>query len=726
MNAPQPQEDSNPLIRKLLITLRRQWLPATIVFLCIFGFSAYWTSRQKRIYEANGEIIFKTDRSARLTGIGPDAEQTGNNGNSGYEGSRLKTEAQVLRSGNVIDRTIKSLGFPLTRNDFLRDVQVEILSQTNVLKVTYRSYSAEQAAAVVNGLMNSYIEKDLQANREESVVARKFIDSQLPQVEKELTKSEFELRNFKEKNKITSLQAGTTASMSAIAELEQQITSVKAQISNLEASSADLRKRLGINSDRAKLLSKLNGSDSVKQALSEHQKVEGQLAIMRTQYQSDHPAVKRLQRQQETLQSILKARIAEVAGSENPIPLSDLQLGGLEISIVNDLVKSETSTSGLREQLATLTNSLSEYTSRLQAIPKLEQEQQILERNLAINRSTYEGLLKKTQEIRLAENQKVGNARILSPSIVPTEPISPRVVTNLISGGLFGLVLAVATALFLQSMDTMLRTTEEVKRIFGYNLLGVLPSFGKKSQDMSGVFVRANPRSPISEAYRMLQTKLRFLRYSPPVKVIVVTSSIPAEGKSTVAANLAAVSAQLGKRTLIIDADMRRPSQQLIWKLTNGLGLSDLLTGKTSRESAIQHVMPNLSLLLTGALPSNPLSLLDSKRMTDLIQDATETYDYIIIDAPPILAVADAMILGNLAHGLLLITRPELLNSADATRAKVLLEQSGIDVLGLVVNGATSDDKVYYKYNSYYSDVEEPSSTPIVGYGQYKQSEFKK
>ncbi len=720
-NAPQ-QESGNPLVSNLLSTLRRRWLPAIIVFASVFGISAYLTFRQKPLYEASGELIFKTDKAARLTGIGNEGDQSGTFGN---ESSRLQTEAQVLRSGTVVDRALKSLALPLKRNDILAGFKVDTVQGSDVLKVSYRSRNAEEAAAVVNEMMKSYIYNDVQANRADSVMAREFIDSQLPQVQKDLTKSELALRNFKEQNRITSLQAESAASMSAIADLERQITAGKAQLSSLEGSSRDLRKRLGSNSERAEILSKLNQSDSVKQALLEFQKIEGQLAIQRTQYQSDHPSIRRLQRQQDNLQSLLRSRITEVVGSDRSIPISDLQVGELELSIVNDLVKSETNISGLQQQITTLNNTLNTYTNRLQVIPKLEQQQQVLERTLAIDRATYESLVKKMQDIRLAENQKVGNARILSSSVTPTEPISPRLAISLTAGGVLGLLLAIATMMTLEAMNSSLRTTDELKRLFGYTLLGVLPNFGKKWSDGPSVFVRANPRSPISEAYRMLHTNLRFLSLAHPIKSIVVTSSIPEEGKSTVAANLAATAAQLGKRTLLVDSDMRRPSQQLMWNVANGLGLAELLTGQATGERAIQTVMPNLSLLLTGASPSNPLSLLDSKRMSALIQEWAQAYDCVIIDAPPLLAVADALVLGNLVDGLLFVVRPEKLNSGDAIRAKSLLEQSGINVLGMVANGATPDDKGYYKYHHYYTNQEEPSSTPLVGYASYKQSDIK-
>jgi polysaccharide biosynthesis transport protein len=374
---------------------------------------------------------------------------------------------------------------------------------------------------------------------------------------------------------------------------------------------------------------------------------------------------------------------------------------------------------------------------------------------LAINRSTYEGLSKKLQEIQLSENQTVGNARILSPALPPTSPIPSRLISNLSSGAAIGAVVAISIALLLNSRDTLIRTSDEVNRILGYTILGILPNFGntemrrlpafvrknpksvysrvyQKIQSSKAyhnvrsgmvsfktaflnaviepqttnlaVFVRDNPRSPISEGYRMLQTSLRFLSSDRQIKTIVVTSCIPEEGKSTVSANLAVAIAQLGKTVLLVDADMRRPSQHKIWEIPTTLGLSNILVGETTLEYALHTAIPNLDILVTGVIPPDPLNLINSQHMTNLISEWSEIYDYVIIDSPPLLAVADAFVLGKIADGVLMVARPQLLNSVGALRAKSLLEQSEINVLGLVINDVAPVDANYYMYNYYYTD----------------------
>lgn len=270
---------------------------------------------------------------------------------------------------------------------------------------------------------------------------------------------------------------------------------------------------------------------------------------------------------------------------------------------------------------------------------------------------------------------------------------------------MLGILVAGATVVILEVKDTSIKTLKEALDLFGYTLLGVIPALNKKSiprgKDKEWTVpelpVINNPYSPISEAYRMLQANLKFLSSDKALKVIVVTSSVSKEGKSTVSANLAAAIAQLERRVLLVDADMRRPLQHHIWELTNAAGLSDVIVGQAEFKAAVTQVMPNLDVLPSGVIPPNPLALLDSKRMASLVEYFSEHYDFVIIDAPPLVLAADALTLGKMADGVLLVARPGVGNSASAASAKQLLEQSCQNVLGLVVNGVSLENEHYAK-----------------------------
>jgi polysaccharide biosynthesis transport protein len=212
--------------------------------------------------------------------------------------------------------------------------------------------------------------------------------------------------------------------------------------------------------------------------------------------------------------------------------------------------------------------------------------------------------------------------------------------------------------------------------------------------------VRDHPRSSVSAAYQMLQANLKFLTSDKELKTIVVASSVPKEGKSEVCANLAAAIAQVGRRVLLVDADMRRPTQHHIWDLTNAVGLSNVIIDRVALEEAVEEVMPNLYVLPSGVIPPNPMALLDSKRMASLVETFSQDFDFVIFDTSPLAGTADAAVLGKLTDGIVLVVRPGVVDTAGAKSAKEFLMQAGQNILGIVINGVDvkSEPDSYFYY----------------------------
>ena len=391
-------------------------------------------------------------------------------------------------------------------------------------------------------------------------------------------------------------------------------------------------------------------------------------------------------------------------------------MGPVKQQVIENFAASQVKRLGLASQLASLSNTLVAYQRRVNLLPKLEQDQRELQRQVEAAQSTYEILLKKLQEVRVAENQNVGNARIIEAASVPEKPSNGKKKIILALGGVLGILLSTATVVILEIIDTSIKTLKEAKEAFGYTLLGAIPALRKKAPprqrdaewSVPELPVRETPRSAIAQMYRMLQANLKFLSSDKPLQVIVVTSSVPKEGKSTVSANLAAAMAQLGRRVLLVDADMHHPIQHHIWGLTNAAGLSDVIVGQAEFKAVVNQAMDNLDVLTCGVVPPNPLALLDSKRMASLIEDFSAIYDFVIIDAPPLILAADALTLGQMTDGVLLVARPGVVNSTSAAGAKELLERSSQKVLGFVINGVIVENEPdsYFYYAKEYSNGE--------------------
>ncbi|MGL4884261.1 MAG: CpsD/CapB family tyrosine-protein kinase, partial [Waterburya sp.] len=212
---------------------------------------------------------------------------------------------------------------------------------------------------------------------------------------------------------------------------------------------------------------------------------------------------------------------------------------------------------------------------------------------------------------------------------------------------------------------------------------------------------------PLKEAYQNIQINLKLLDASGKTQAIAVTSSVPQEGKSSVSANLAVARAQCGQRILLVDADMRRPTQHHIWEIANQVGLSNVLKHEVKWEDAVQNVMPNLDIITSGSVPEHPVSLLDSPFMKTFLDHVSQYYDQIVFDTPPLIGIADTKIIGNLVDGFLFVVRPGVVNYSSAAAARKTLETTGQKVLGVIVNAADMQRENSYHYNNYYYTSQE-------------------
>ncbi|MGA7954604.1 MAG: polysaccharide biosynthesis tyrosine autokinase [Gloeobacterales cyanobacterium] len=705
--------------------LRRRWLLGTGVFALVFSSVAICALLQQPSYEAIGKILLKRkDTVASLTGLG--GESRGELQTLGQTKDPIDTELEVITSDPLIRKTIEGLdlrdkdGKRLTIEDFMNKLSVKSVKGADVLKVSYVDNNAARSAAVVNFLMQSYLQKNLYANRAEAVSARKYIEAQLPTVEKKVRRADAELRKFKEVNKVVSLKEEAQSAISVIAELEKQSTQDQAELGYAVARSNTLRSRLGMSSKDAMTLGSISQSPPVQQALEELQKVQGDIAIQSTRFTEESPTIVSLRRKEEALKTLLKGRVKGLLGKGKQDIGNNLQVGELRIKMTEDLIKSEVDRLGLASRVAILSSRQAAYKQRVSDIPRLEQGERELSQALEVSQATYGLLLKKLQEIQVTENQNIGNARILAEAIVPEKPSGPKTPANLAAGALLGGLFALGTIYILEERDKSIKTVKDAKQLFGYRLLDqipfseykLLPENTLEGSLPSGVKVPAliaSPQSPAGGAYRMLQANLRSMHSEKvsKIKTVVISSAVPKEGKSTVAANLAAAIAKVSRKALLIDADMHRPCQHEIWSIPNQIGLSEVIMGQATTEGAIQKVLPFLDVLTAGTQPPSPLALLDSEVMSSFLKQMSEMYDLIILDTPPLVLEADATVLGKMCDGLLLVVRPGVVDSVSSARAKALLEQSGQNVLGQVVNGVIIENEPhsYYSYYSYYQQA---------------------
>ncbi|MGH9711157.1 MAG: polysaccharide biosynthesis tyrosine autokinase, partial [Candidatus Acidiferrales bacterium] len=369
-------------------------------------------------------------------------------------------------------------------------------------------------------------------------------------------------------------------------------------------------------------------------------------------------------------------------------------------------------------------------------------EYNLLKHDAESNKALYDGLLQKLKEAGISAGLRSSNIRVVDPALVPSTPARPQKSRNILLALLVGIVGGVGLAFLREYLDNTVKSPEDILTLTGLPSLAVVPVFangngnrslarisGQAGKDANGADPRVElislqqPKSVISEAFRALRTSLLLSQPDHPPQVILVTSPLPREGKTTSAANLAVTLAQLGDRTLLIDCDLRKPGVRRALNLPNGhgqdIGLSSYLAGVLPLNDVIvpHPAIPNLDAITTGPIPPNPADLLSSHRMSEAIEDLRHRYKFIVMDSPPIMAATDAVILSAVVDGVLLVVWSCETPKEAFSRTRDLLSAVKGRLLGVILNAVDSGAPDYYYSYRYY-----PYS---YGYGEDEEGDLK-
>lgn len=705
-------------LKRYWLVLKRRWKPASAVFLAGILASVGASMRQTPLYEASSKVLLQNDDTADLTGV---SSELGSLQALTNTSDPLATQAEIIFSEPVLAQTIQALSLKdedgkfIEPSDLAQNLKVEPIGSTDLIRVSYRSAQPLLSAEVVNQVIRSYIEINANSSQAEVVAARQFLAQELPRARREAEQVSEALRDFKESNGIVALSEEAAAAVGAIANIESEISATQVDLVKARSRAAELSAQLGMSAPEALSLAAVNQSPAIQDAQAQLQTVRADLASALTRYTPQHPTVKALERQEAAMTQLVRRRIGEVTGSPNSALTA---MSDIDEDLAGALVQAEVDRASTAEQLATLIATRDAYKESSTAYPGLEKTQTDLQQRQAAAQSNLETLQARFQEIQLAEKRQGGTAQVIEKASVPEQPTVEGQLKYLVAGCVVGAFLGVATAFFLDLIDRTIKTVKDGEKVFDYVVLGAIPRFtlykddtpdwmlptyaGEEDGSVSRRIITLQNEYPIlAGAYQMLQANLRFISSDKKLTSLVMTSSVAGEGKSEVSANLAACIAQTNRSVLLVDADMRSPTQHHLWNAINAVGLSHVLVGEGSLEQALQQVSKNVTLLPAGVTPPNPMALLDSERMANLIELFREQFDYIIFDTPSLTGCADAAVLGNLADGVLMVMRPRQVTFDRANAAKTLLARSGVNVLGLVANGVDSkNDFGEYSYDA--------------------------
>ena len=356
----------------------------------------------------------------------------------------------------------------------------------------------------------------------------------------------------------------------------------------------------------------------------------------------------------------------------------------------------------LQAQLTEMERQMGDFNEQLDATDDAD-ERDRLDAKLSQYQQIYSNLLMSFEQVRLAEAQSSSSISQIEPASVPYLPVSPKVLRNTALAVAVGMMLVAGGLVASEALDDTIKTPQDVQRVLGLPVLGMI---ARNTIPDAYLITDYQPRSPVSEAYRMLRTNIQFANIDQPINTLLITSAEPLEGKSTISANLAVVNAQNGRDVTLVDCDLRRPTIHKRFGLTNKAGLSTLFISTLDAMDNIRQAtkIPHLSVLTTGPLPHNPAELIASRRMVEILKRIRAKGDLIILDTPPALAVTDASILAPIVDGVLLVMTPGTTRRMAARDMVEQLSRVGGNILGVVFNNFSETRGAYaYRSNKYYS-----------------------
>ncbi len=743
-------------LNEIYYLVKKNYKIILCVFVLIFFTSVYYTLIKKPIYSSKAVIMVSEDRgSMSMLDIG-----------LGKDRNYIENEIQILRSRTTAETVVRQLLLSpykdnlylfgtrkyeprlyrkiltfgildklssqailkppyddnlikIFTNSLLSSISISSKRNTDAITISISSKDPDEASILVNTLIDVYMNRDLEWATGEMSHLKTFLTEQLSTKEIELNKVEKKLKEFQEQEKIFSLDANSNLLLEDLTEYETQYNNILAEINIVGEREEYIKNQL--NNDE-KILSE-NISNTINERLfslkSEMADLEGEIISTSSQYGENHSAVLDLNKKLKVLKNKIEEEtrdfILRGISVENPIVYRQ--------SLMDSVIHLQFTKATLKSRSDAYKKLVDKYDNLLSSLPEKMLEFSRLDRVRSIHAETYSFMQKKLEEARIGEASKLGKIRIIDKAIPNRDPIKPNKELNYILGALFGLISGLAIVFVREFFDNTIKSIEQIERR-NLSILALIPAIGiEKNSKKTKRYIKSNknvekiqrrlithedPKSPVSEAYRGLRTSLMYTKdNNSNSNIILVSSSGPGEGKTTTVANLAITYANLNKKTLLVDSDLRKPVLHNIFSKDKSPGLTSYLSNNSDFEEIIHKTdIDNLDVVTSGVIPPNPSELLDSKKMDKFINEAKLKYDIILFDTPPLVAVTDAYVLLKHINQFLLVVRPGITQTGAFNRVINDLKHTNFTTDGVVLNAMTEEHSYgagyYYNYYQYY------------------------
>lgn len=726
------EQDEGRTLKDYLLLFRSNLPAVLIIIIASFAVAIIYALRSPDIYiSQTGIKITKTGGNILQSPLTPEFSDFGND-------RFIANEIEILKSYNLRERVAKALidtfinmGQPkdydllLEKTGTFDNEQTKITTLENligrlakvitieqkrgldIIVITAESHSPQEAALIANTYAKVYKDYNLEINRDQLTFIRKFLDGQRKEKREQLNEAEEILRNYQERGGIIALDAQANNLISQVSDFEAQRNATRIELS---ASNEILNKyKDELQRQDPRLVEYLESvaSESYIKGLQEQiaeLQLNRDLALTKS-YQDDNVKIKiaEYDKKIKDLRSKLDEKIKVLKAGI--FASSPEEVKALSQKIIEEEIKN----GSLRIKLKGLEELVNKYEERFSRLPKTSLELARFQRNRESLEKLYTLVEERYQEALINEQSQPGNVLIIDDARTPLFPSKPNRPLIILVGLLIGFGLAFAYVFTKNYFDNRIKTPEDIQKK-NVNVLAWIPEIEGLSlngNNKNEFVIALNPESVPSESFRALRTRVQFSRPDKEnLKTILITSPAPQEGKTTIALNLAGSFAQANKKTLLMDADLRKPRLHHVFDKDKKPGLVDYLVGLVKLDEVIARTSyNNLDLLTSGTVPPNPAEMLDSQQLEKLLAELRTKYDYIIIDSPPIVAVTDAEILARKVDGTILVCSSELTEINMLERAIDLLRNDNSTLIGTVLNNFSTKAgySSYYKYYYYYS-----------------------
>jgi len=594
---------------------------------------------------------------------------------------------------------------------FLGGLGVSNIKDTRLLEVTYVSPDPKVAARAINTLFDKFIEFNLEMKAESTKQASEFLTAQIEEMRGNLAQKEQELQEYGKRKELYYLRGEDSTVVQKLSDLNGAYTAAQIERINREATYRELKGKSYEN------YSEVRNSTLVQGLKQEYSTRESEIKKKSQIFQDSYPEMQRLRSQQEGLQKRIESETADIARKVLNQVEADYQAALKKENYLMELLNQQKGSVVSSNANAIYYNSL-----------KIEVENM---------RNLLDFLTRKQKESMLSsrlEGLNTSNIKIVDRAEIPQRPFSPNKQRTLMLALMLGIGGGIFLIFALNYLDNSVKSPEEVEKLLHLPALGFIPSVGAKpghsyyqhyysdrKKEQSEQKIKSvelvnlrEPESTFAEHYRNIRTSLLLSTPDHPPRTFVVTSALPQEGKTVTAINLAVAFTQLGKKVLVMDCDLRRPRVHKIFRIKNTAGISSFLAGRSRIEDTIYRFPgePNLNILPSGPIPPNPVELIISKGMGELMTKLRQYYDFVFIDAPPLMGIADAILLGEHADGLLLVAWGGKTPRKVIEKAKTEIEKYNVKLFGLILNNvnlrrfAYAYSSYHYKYGEYRGDKE--------------------